>query len=834
MIIMTNQRPILLRLLILFKSKSMQKIFFFLFLFLFLQKNTAQQVSANLQRINSNSDEVYPFVSPDGQHLFFVRSKHESNIGDSDHADIWMSNLQADATWSSPINLGFPINNEDDNIICGISLDASVMYFTNGKNIFSTKKKGRVWSSPELLLLDLKSETNITSFVSIDEKTLIFAAKNEKSLGENDLFISLKSDSSKWSAPINVGQNINTIYDENNACLSADNRTLYFCSNKPNGIGGYDWYSSTRLDDSWQHWETPKNMGAIINTPNDDRFLSFSFDGKNAFVAQKNNNQYDIIHFPLLQKNTNEDFVLVNGTINYAEGQNASSSLVKYQSLQNTKGSTNLLSNAEGKFQVLFSDEKTLAFYAPQKNYFSSLSYINFGETPLKTIDYDANYGKISPKDSLQLYKTEMLLIRVRELNNEITALQEDPYQVEKAKNLKQKEETNFGADVNVEKLKQEFEQNDKVFTTLSNGEKSKNLEDDGLSSSGENATERSLTRLLFEQYKSQQKEKKTPKIVVHQSSNPSDDRAAIDDIAAIDGATQKRQFNDFQELTAKVKEDITNDILENVKLELFKNTIFEWTNWAYLKCSPSEERLLEKNLVDKKRLLIKQYEQQFAKAPMPKKNNEKDVIEQNLYNALLPDVRTEMFSSMKNATISEINWYMNFLLKTTLRSELQATLQKNIKHQLSKESAENIKRFTKKTAEAIAVKENKKNIRLTFYPIEIGQIIPLEGIFFASNSSDILPESGLELQRLKEILTENPKLIIEIRAHTNSALAYNIAQSLTISRASALRDELTRRGVFPDKISFNGYGKFTPLVPNNSLENRLKNQRVEFKVLAK
>ena len=812
----------------------MQKTFFFLFFLLFLQKNTAQQVSTNLQRINSNSDEVHPFVSPDGQHLFFVRSTHESNIGDSDHADIWMSNLQSDATWSSPINLGFPINNENDNIICGISLDASVLYFTNGKNIFSTKKKGRVWSSPEQVLIDLKSQTNVTSFVSIDEKTLIFAAKNEKSIGENDLFISLKSDSSKWSAPVNIGQNINTIYDENNACLSADNRTLYFCSNKPNGLGGYDWYSSTRLDDSWQLWDTPKNMGAIINTPNDDRFLSFSFDEKKAFVAQKTNYQSDIVYFSMLQKNTNEAIVLVNGAINYAEGQNASASLVKYQSLRSTKESNSLLSNAEGKFQVLFSDEKTLAFYAPQKNYYSSLSYINFGETPLKTIDYDANYGKINPKDSLQLYKTEMLLIRVRELNNEITALQENPFQAEKAKNLKQKEENNFGADANVEKLKQEFEQNDKVFTTLNNGQKSENLQDDGLSSNGENATERSLTRLLFEQYKSQQKEKKAPKVATIQTSNPSDDRAAIDDIAAIDGATQKRQFNDFQELTAKVKEDITNDIEENVKLELYKSTIFEWTNWAYLKCSPSEERLLDKFLVDNKRLLIKQYEQQFAKIPTQKTNNEKDAIEQNLYNALLPDIRTAMFSSMKNATVSEINWYMNFLLKAALRSELQAKLQKNIKKQIDKENIENSKRFTAKTAELLSVKENKKNIGLTFYPIEIGQVIPLEGIFFASNSSVILPESDLELQRLKTILLENPKLIIEIRAHTNSALAYNVAQALTISRASALRDELTRRGIFPDKISFNGYGKFTPLVPNNSLENRLENQRIEFKILVK
>ena len=812
----------------------MKKIFFFLFFLLFLQKNNAQQANTNLQSVNSNSDEICPFVSPDGQYLFFVRSAHEANIGDSDHADIWMSNLQSDATWSNPINLGFPINNEEDNIICGISLDASALYFTNGKSIFSTKKKGRVWSSPELLLLDLKSETAITSFVSIDEKTLIFAAKNEKSIGENDLFISLKSDSSKWSAPVSIGQNINTVYDENNACLSANNRTLYFCSNKPNGIGGYDWYSSARLGDGWERWDTPKNMGALINTPYDDRFLSFSFDGKKAFVAQKDNKQYDLKFIPLSEKNTNENIVLVNGKINYAEGQNASTLLVKYQSLLGKKGNNSVLSNDEGQFQVLFSDEKILAFYASQKNYFSSLSYVNLGETPLKMIDYDANYSKKSSKDSLEQYKMETLLIRIRALNTEITNLEERPFQAEKTKAIKQKEETNFGADENIERLKQRFEQNDIGAVTLNNGEKSKNLDDDGLSSSDNNNSEVSVTRLLFEQYKTQQKEKKAPKIVLSQSNNPTDDRAAIDDIAAIDGAAQKRQFNDFQELTAKVKEDITRDIYENLKLELYKNAIFEWANWVYLDCVSSEERLMTKFLLDKKRTLIKQYEQQYAKAALAKRNVEKDAIEQNLYDALLPDVRNSILSAEKNTVVAEVNWYLNFLLKTALRTSLQATLQTYVKHQINRENIENAKRFMPKKAEMIAAKENNKNINVSLYPLEIGQIIPLEGIFFASNSSEILPESELELERLKKLLVENPKLVIEIRAHTNGTLAYNVAQSLTITRATALRDELTRRSVFPDKINFNGYGKFAPLIPNNSLENRLRNQRVEFKVLAK
>jgi outer membrane protein OmpA-like peptidoglycan-associated protein len=811
-----------------------KSFFFFLFIF-FLQKSNAQQLSNNfnLQRINSSSDEQYPFVSPDGQHLFFVRNNHESNIGDSDDADIWMSDLQPDATWSSPVNLGFPINNEEKNIICGISLDASVLYFTNGKNIYFTKKKGRVWTSVEQVLVSLKSETAITAFVSIDQKTLIFAAKNEQSVGENDLFIAFKGDSSKWSLPISMGQNINTIHDENNVFLSADNQTIYFCSNRPGGNGGYDWYSSMRLDDTWQKWAEPKNMGANINTSNDDRFLSFSFDGKKAFAVQKEKNSYDIKYIPLEIKSNNENIVLVNGKINYAEKQqNALPSLVKWQSLLEKKAPNTILPNAEGKFQLLIPDEKIIAFFGLQKDFYSTLSYINFGKTPLKTIDYDSNYGQKTTRDSLDEYKTEMLLIRIRALNTEITEIEEHPFKVEKDPIIKYEVAHNFGADAAVEKLKEKFEQNDKIITILNEQAAGKNIDEDGLSLDDTNNNEHSMVRQLFEQYKILRNEKTIKP--VEQNSISNDDRAAIDDIAAIEGAIQKRQFADFQELTIKVREDITKDIFESVQLELYKSTISEWSNWASLNCSLPEERLLEKVLLDKKRLLIKQYEQRYPKNTANKNTKEKEEIEQNLYNVLLPDVRSSILIERKKDAIMEVNWYMNFLLKTALRSELQTALQINIRRQVQRENIENNKRWSRKTGEIIGIRESSKNIKLVFHPIEVGEIIPLEGIFFAPNSSEILPESALELERLKNLLSENPKLIIEIRAHTSSALAYNTAQSLSVLRASEVRDALTKRGIFPDKINFNGYGKFTPLVPNNSLENRLKNQRLEFKVLAK
>ena len=79
-----------------------------------------------------------------------------------------------------------------------------------------------------------------------------------------------------WSAPVNVGPPINTIYNDNYAFLSRDELTIYFTSNRPGSLGGSDdlWFATRDSDDS--PWREPQNMGALINTPSTDSlpFLS--------------------------------------------------------------------------------------------------------------------------------------------------------------------------------------------------------------------------------------------------------------------------------------------------------------------------------------------------------------------------------------------------------------------------------------------------------------------------------------------------------------------------------------------------------------------------------
>ena len=68
-----------------------------------------------------------------------------------------------------------------------------------------------------------------------------------------------------WSAPVNVGPSINTIYNDNYAVLSRDELTMYFTSDRPGGLGGDDlWFATRESVDS--PWQEPQNMGAPVNT----------------------------------------------------------------------------------------------------------------------------------------------------------------------------------------------------------------------------------------------------------------------------------------------------------------------------------------------------------------------------------------------------------------------------------------------------------------------------------------------------------------------------------------------------------------------------------------
>jgi outer membrane protein OmpA-like peptidoglycan-associated protein len=86
-----------------------------------------------------------------------------------------------------------------------------------------------------------------------------------------------------WTEPKNLGKPINTKYNESNASISADGKTLYFVSTRPDGFGGYDiWYSNK---DEKGNWMDPKNIGPVINTPENEAYVFMHWDGVSLYFS---------------------------------------------------------------------------------------------------------------------------------------------------------------------------------------------------------------------------------------------------------------------------------------------------------------------------------------------------------------------------------------------------------------------------------------------------------------------------------------------------------------------------------------------------------------------
>ncbi|MES2110349.1 MAG: OmpA family protein [Bacteroidota bacterium] len=129
---------------------------------------------------------------------------------------------------------------------------------------------------------------------------------------------------------------------------------------------------------------------------------------------------------------------------------------------------------------------------------------------------------------------------------------------------------------------------------------------------------------------------------------------------------------------------------------------------------------------------------------------------------------------------------------------------------------------------------KNPFNISVLLEPIEIGNKVILNNIFFDTNKFDLKPESLTELQQLVDFLTLNPTLHIEISGHTDDVGSDVSNQALSENRAKAVYQYLIGNKIPADRLVYKGYGKTQPIAPNTTDEGRQKNRRTEFKIIAK
>jgi len=114
---------------------------------------------------------------------------------------------------------------------------------------------------------------------------------------------------------------------------------------------------------------------------------------------------------------------------------------------------------------------------------------------------------------------------------------------------------------------------------------------------------------------------------------------------------------------------------------------------------------------------------------------------------------------------------------------------------------------------------------------LEVGSKIELAPIYFKQSLPIILETSYGELERLAELLQNNPNLTIRIEGHTDNVGKPEDLQRLSEQRAEAIREFLIGKGILPNRIETVGYGAQRPINDNSTEELRAQNRRVEIRV---
>jgi len=241
--------------------------------------------------INSPYADLAPSVSADGNTMIF-QSKRP---GGSGGFDLWITHRN-DGKWEKPVNL-LGLNSSKFDGFGTISSNSLAIYFTSNR-----KKSGNdnmdiyvsyflmgYWAPAEKVKVINSDTYDGMPVLSFDGKILYFSSNRVGGHGGFDLYYCKLQPDGEWGDPKNMGPAINSEDDERNPHVPHDDSVLYFSSNRPGGLGGFDLYFSQKLD--LDAWEPPVNIGIPINGSDDQFDFTMPATGEYLYTSSRKNSQ---------------------------------------------------------------------------------------------------------------------------------------------------------------------------------------------------------------------------------------------------------------------------------------------------------------------------------------------------------------------------------------------------------------------------------------------------------------------------------------------------------------------------------------------------------------
>jgi len=258
---------------------------------------TAKNMTANPIYFTENElsigqagENYYPAISGDGKSIAFTAYQEIKDMLEGDgYFEIIYYSTQDGTEWKKPKDISQDLASDGYFSSTALSYngDKLILYrddYGNGNIYFSTKDKNH-WLPFTKFPKQISSKNNEThGSLSKDGSTLFFVSDRLGGIGGKDIYKCTADAEGRWGVPENLGNVINTEFEEETPFLSEDGKTLYFASEAHSSMGGYDIFKSV-LDDNGK-WSEPQNLGYPINSAADDIFYVPLGDGSTAYMAR--------------------------------------------------------------------------------------------------------------------------------------------------------------------------------------------------------------------------------------------------------------------------------------------------------------------------------------------------------------------------------------------------------------------------------------------------------------------------------------------------------------------------------------------------------------------
>lgn len=328
------------------------------------------------------------------------RNSKTANWTGRSYLDIYFTQKDRDGKWLSPMLLKGSVNGEYHEGPACFNKAGNVVYFTRS-NYFKKKmaKSAKNENNLKLFRAELVNDkwTNVTEMpynsdeyscghptLSADDKTLYFISDVPGGMGGTDIY-KTTFDGTKWSEPQNLGNVINTSGNEMFPYMHSDG-TFYFSSDAHTNMGGLDVFMTYFDGEKWLQVE---NLNYPLNSSKDDFAFVLKNDNKTGFVSS-NRNSNDKIY----EVTKNDPTFLLSGYVNQKgkPSEAIDSAIIEIYNITNNTKET-VLTDKDGKYKVRLAPKSQFVIKARKAMHFAVSNPVEvdvIGKT--KSENFTANF----------------------------------------------------------------------------------------------------------------------------------------------------------------------------------------------------------------------------------------------------------------------------------------------------------------------------------------------------------------------------------------------------------------------------------------------------------